>query len=645
VCALAAENYRILDPLIVPATGDPAAAVIAIAKPATAPRIRCDLVIAGGGLGGVAAALAGAHAGLRVCLTEPTHWLGGQMTSEGVSALDENRWIETTGATRSYQDLRRRIRGAYAGTMAPAARTATLNPGRCWVSGLCFEPKVGVSAIDELIAPYQKSKLLRVMMRTVPVAATRAGNKLRSILVYGLESRQFAELEGAVFIDATELGDLLPLAGAGFHTGAEARAETGEPDAPEVAAPQALQSFTYPFVLAENPSHGIKPDRPASYQQDKEHFTFVVDYGEGRLLRYGMFDQLPGTPGSFWTYRRLIAADQFPAGKYRTDLSMINWSGNDVCDEGYLSADPLTAARALQHGKRVALGFAWWIEHEAPHDKGHGGGFPALALLEDELGSSDGLSQFPYIRESRRMASLRTIREQDVAVPWQAGARAAAFDDTVGIGFYPIDIHGCTRGKPLPTSKPYQIPLGALLSRDVGNLLAGAKDLGATHITNGAYRLHPTEWAIGEAGGLVAAWAIPHRREPVELAQDRDALRALQRQLLEAGHPLAWFDDVGPEDPAFAAIQFAAVDGLMTMDGGSLAFRPEDAVSGEEAAAALRELARRVSGGFEIPRGLESNAALQWAQLAPLGHGAERRSGAVKRSDFAEWLVGWRIGR
>jgi hypothetical protein len=102
-----------------------------------------------------------------------------------------------------------------------------------------------------------------------------------------------------------------------------------------------------------------------------------------------------------------------------------------------------------------------------------------------------------------------------------------------------------------------------------------------------------------------------------------------------------WFDDVSPEDPAFAAIQFAAVDGLMAPDAASLHFLPSDAVAGADAAAALR----RVAGGTAIPDGLDSSATLQWAQLAPLGHGAEKRSGAVKRGDFAQWVVAWRMGR
>src|SRR5436190_23514323 len=62
----------------------------------------CEVLIVGGGMGGVAAALAAARAGRAVLLAEETDWLGGQMTAQGVSALDEHRFIETFGGTMSY---------------------------------------------------------------------------------------------------------------------------------------------------------------------------------------------------------------------------------------------------------------------------------------------------------------------------------------------------------------------------------------------------------------------------------------------------------------------------------------------------------------------------------------------------------------
>ena len=168
------------------------------------------------------------------------------------------------------------------------------------------------------------------------------------------------------------------------------------------------------------------------------------------------------------------------------------------------------------------------------------------------------------------MDALKSVREQDIASPWQAGARARAFDDTAGIGWYPIDIHGCSPRKPLPASKPYQIPLGALISRDVANLLAGGKEIDTTHVTNGAYRVHPTEWAIGEAGGALAAFAVRHHRTPAQVYREHDALRAMQRELLRAGHPLIWFDDLPPDDPDFFALQWAALEERTRLNPASL---------------------------------------------------------------------------
>lgn len=602
----AAERYRILDPLAVPMDGDPSIAVVDLPKPAHVDTVRCDVVVAGGGMGGVAAALAAARAGVHVCLTEVTEWLGGQMTSQGVSALDENRFIETGGAARSYQDLRSRIRAAY---------SSQRNPGKCWVSALCFEPKAGVAAIAGLLAPFQESGVLRVMMRTAVVDSQVTSGRVRSLLVYSFATRTFTRLEGAVFIDATEFGELLPLTGARFHAGADARSETGEPDAEDAADPNALQSFTYPFVLAKQSSNEPAPARPPNYDRNSSQYNFVVNYPDGRTLTYGMFQKLPNTPGSFWDYRRLIAADQFPRGLFPADLAMINWPGNDVCDAGYLSRDPLTAARALQHAKQVSLGFAWWLQRQSP----------GVSLRADQMGTQDGLSQYPYIREARRMDALVTVREQDVAEPWQPGARARSFDDTAGIGLYAIDIHTCSPRKPLPVAKPYQVPLGALISRDIANLLAGGKNIGATHVVNGAYRLHPTEWAIGEAAGVLAVRAVRRHRTPAELYRDRAELRAVQRDLLRAGHPIVWFDDVTPDTAGFSQIQAAALEGLMPPDASSLHFRPGAPLTGAEAAAAL---------AGKCPADVRESAAVHWEQLT-----AGKQTGPVLRGDFAQWLA------
>ena len=63
--------------------------------------LACEVLVVGGGCGGVAAALAASDMGRPVILTEGTTWLGGQMTSQAVPP-DEHPWVERTGVTARY---------------------------------------------------------------------------------------------------------------------------------------------------------------------------------------------------------------------------------------------------------------------------------------------------------------------------------------------------------------------------------------------------------------------------------------------------------------------------------------------------------------------------------------------------------------
>jgi hypothetical protein len=121
------------------------------------------------------------------------------------------------------------------------------------------------------------------------------------------------------------------------------------------------------------------------------------------------------------------------------------------------------------------------------------------------------------------------------------------FRDSVGIGYYRIDLHPSTAGRSYVDVDcfPFQIPLGALIPRDGDNLIAGCKNIGTTHITNGAYRLHPVEWSIGEAAGALAVLSLDRRVPPAEIWHDHALTRELQSILSERlGIALAWSDDI-----------------------------------------------------------------------------------------------------
>ena len=117
-----------------------------------------DVAIAGGGMGGVAAALS-LGSDLQAVLTEETSWLGGQLSSQGVAALDENKYVESTGACANYLQMREAIRQSYRdrGNLSKAAQAdPILNPGSCWVTRLAFEPEVALAALDQMLAPQSR---------------------------------------------------------------------------------------------------------------------------------------------------------------------------------------------------------------------------------------------------------------------------------------------------------------------------------------------------------------------------------------------------------------------------------------------------------------------------------------------------------
>jgi hypothetical protein len=164
--------------------------------------------------------------------------------------------------------------------------------------------------------------------------------------------------------------------------------------------------------------------------------------------------------------------------------------------------------------------------------------------------TEDGFAKAPYIRESRRIRALFTVVEQHVSTEGRMAetgesreaVTAAPFSDSVGIGSYRIDLHPSTGGDNYIdlSSLPFQIPLGALIPQRVENLLAGNKNLGVTHITNGCYRLHPVEWNIGEAAGALAAECLQTKSRPVQIRSDQSKLRDFQRRLQAQGVEMAW---------------------------------------------------------------------------------------------------------
>ena len=131
--------------------------------------------------------------------------------------------------------------------------------------------------------------------------------------------------------------------------------------------------------------------------------------------------------------------------------------------------------------------------------------------------------------------------EQHIAYPLRPHG-PEIFKDSVGIGCYRIDLHPRVSGAGYLDLGcwPFQIPLGSLIPVRVDNLIPGGKNLGVTHITNGAYRVHHVEWSIGEAAGLLAVFCLERRAIPRGIRNNARVLEEFQGLLSRQGIPLSW---------------------------------------------------------------------------------------------------------
>ena len=522
--------------------------------------LEADVVIIGGGLGGCAAALAALRNGLNVIMTEETDWIGGQLTSQAIPP-DEHQWIETRGATALYLQLRRSIREYYRRyyPLTDAAQTReNLNPGDGWVSRLCHEPRVALAVLLDMFSPYFSTGRFTLLLEYKAISADVVGDSVRVINVINRQNSKEYILKAPHFIDATELGDLLPLTGTEFRTGSESREETNEFHAPNVGNPNDQQSFTVAFAMDYDKDGNHVIDKPAEYDFWREFEPEVTPPWRGSKqlpLTYGQFPtpQLfrpdgvsTGDVPNFWTYRRIINRNNFLPGTYRGDITIVNWAQNDYL-MGNLDGSEEEFTCQVARAKQLSLSLFYWLQTEIPRPDG-GQGWAGLRLRGDVLGTDDGMAKYPYIRESRRIKAIFTVLEEHVgkqqreSITGQTEEFAAPFFDSVGVGYYPIDIHASTGGLNsigLPSLR-FQIPLGALLPQRMVNLLPACKNIGVTHITNGCYRLHPVEWNIGESAGMLVVFAQQKNVPPCAVRENSALLDEFQNLIRAQGVETHW---------------------------------------------------------------------------------------------------------
>jgi FAD dependent oxidoreductase/S-layer homology domain len=588
-------------------------------RPADAQILQFPIVVVGGSTAAYSAALGALEAGAQVCLVQPQKVLGGQFTAQALSAPDDAPLMAPKAvisadrqdphqidnpaefclskAQKRFRDRQRQLQ--------PVAGKVVQNPGGSWVSHFSVTPVVAAIALNEAIEPYLKQGQLTLIPLSEPVEVLLEEHpgefrRVIGVVFQDLQNGSQFTIKGDIVIEATDLGDLLELGNIESRVGQESRHETGEAVLPKTPQPMCQQAFTVCAVVEQAlPDRVIPIEAPPGYGVDPwlnpQEFPSRFWVQSNRQWDGREFNH----PYGIFRYRRLQRSQE-DSTVHLGDVTVMNWGTSPIgpnepmgCGNDYLFGAVLTGVsreerqRQIQRGRDRTQAYLHFLQTEA---------VPELSPRGDLTWPADGIALEPYIREARRGVALTTIRHEDVAEKFFPDAvRARSFEDSIGIGqyhyldFHPNEAPGHVNlGKDGKRSLPFTIPLGALIPLRTEGLILSAKSIGTTHITNSAYRMHPIEWAIGEAGGHLAAFALKEGAEIREVARERTLRRKFQGHLASYGIPIYWFNDISHEDPDFEAIQVLAAAGIVSTENAkSLNFNPNGAVSRAVVAVAL----------------------------------------------------------
>jgi FAD dependent oxidoreductase len=422
--------------------------------------LSCDVLIVGGGFAGVAAAYEALYAGRTVCLTELTDWVGGQVSSQGTSALDET----VAQRTRSHFP-----RGYIAFRNSLLNQIDQPRPGNCWVSEVCFLPRMGHTTLMKLLnqaarqgkgtlhfLPNTVAKSLQVSPRPSPQGALQGASGGGGERIQRVTAIQHRAAPGAaplntaflsdslediyteqdstrlrktvielvppasgqwMVIEATETGELLALADVPYRLGVDPVSHRNPSSSSQTNNPYCTQAFTYTFAIAAvaQPQSVAPPD---FYRQYEPFYSYD-------LLRYAK------TPNLVFTYRRILSTQKQAKDTEVSpgDISMQNWGGGNDYGPGTSLDNFLYTRQQLQEqgqltpggwkgglrvsslkgGEEIAQGYFYWLvagktdSKLGPNIKKPWPNLQYLKGIDSPMGTVHGLSKFPYIREGRRL--------------------------------------------------------------------------------------------------------------------------------------------------------------------------------------------------------------------------------------------------
>lgn len=491
--------------------------------------IETDVLVIGGGASGVMAGIQSARMGVKTMIMEETPWLGGMLTSAGVSAVDGNYDLNSG----LWHEFRLRLEDYYGGK-------EQLKTG--WVSHVLFEPNVGAEILFDMASQEENLKL-EFNSEFQKIAKTKDG-----WLVNFVTKESQVQVKAKLIIDATELGDVAKSANIPYDIGMDSRFETKESIAPEEAN-DIVQDLTYVVVLKDyGKDADVTIEKPEGYNPTNYYCSCSTNCDTTEVGK------------KVWDCESMLTYGKLPNGYY-----MINWpiNGNDY----YLNILELSKEERkekLKEAKNYSLGFIYYIQNEL--------GYKNLGIA-DIYPTKDSLPFIPYHRESRRIKGMVRLTLNDVAKPYEQ--ESDLYRTGIAVGDYAVDHHHHAYPEseklpdlhfyPIPS---YSIPLGSLIPKNCDNFIVAEKSISVSNLINGTTRLQPVCLLIGQAAGTLAAISVNKNITPKKVNT-----REVQRALLNSKAYILPYSDIDMERPSFTAIQRIGATGILRGEGKNVGWK------------------------------------------------------------------------
>ena len=496
-----------------------------------------DVIVIGGGAGGTSAAIQSARNGAKTLLIEETNWLGGMLTSAGVSAIDGNYKLPS-GFWGEFKDS----------LVSHYGDLESLKTG--WVSNVLFEPRVGNDILKSIA---KKEKNLKILYST----------KVNSVLNLDTVSYNFivkssnGSFSTKILIDATELGDILPMVDEEYSVGMDDKEKYDEDIAPNEKN-NVIQDLTYVMIL-KNYNKNVKIEKPINYDPS-EFYCSTASIN------------CPKSDKALWSPKQMMNYGELP-----NDKIMINWPiyGNDYYSN-ILEMNPDQREEVFKKAKEKSLKYLYYIQDEL--------GYENYSLSDDEFDTKDNFPLIPYYRESRRIEGITTLSLNYIKNPYDQ--IHDLYRTGVIVGDYPVDHHHDAHPDrkslpqlafyPIPS---YSIPIGSLISKKNSNFLVAEKSISVSNLVNGTTRLQPVVLQIGQIAGLIASESIKNNINTHEID-----IRDIQLKILNNGGYVQPYLDVEKDHPYFKAYQRIGSTGILKGTGINVGwsnqtwFYPEDKI-------------------------------------------------------------------